>query len=195
MTRKYRIRHPGLTYHIVARGIRQSNLFLDTKDFGHYLYLLTKSKEVYDYDLHAYCLMSNHIHLLIETFTDDISSIMHRLQTNYAIYFNSKYKVNGHVFQGRFYSDPMKDETHFFEVGRYIHLNPVLAEITADPADYRWCSARTYLLPMPEDQPQHPLLSISRTLHLFPSPRHDQYRSYLFQRLKDSDLSLPCHPI
>ncbi|WP_158736877.1 transposase [Alteribacillus sp. YIM 98480] len=188
MPRQERIWFPGLTYRIEAKGIRNSQLFYDEKDYSHYLYLLTKIKADCDFDLHAYCLLPNKIDLLIETFQTNLSTLMHRLQTNYAMYFNRRHQLRGHVFQGRYLSEPIKDETHFFESSQYIHLIPLRENKVNNLLHYRWSSARDYLSPQPEEEPLHPLLTLDRTLRLFPSPKHQHFEEFLFHFMREEIL-------
>ncbi|MFB4166112.1 transposase [Alteribacillus sp. JSM 102045] len=188
MPRQQRIWFPGISYRIEAQGIRNSRLFYDEKDYSHYTYLLTKLKSDYDFDLHAYSLLPNKIHLLIETFHTNLSTVMHRLQTSYAMYFNRRHQLRGHVFQGRYLSEPLKDETHFFETSQFIHLTPLREDLGNDLLAYRWSSAREYLSPQPAEEPLHPLLTLDRTLRLFPSPKHQYFEEFLFQPMNSEIL-------
>ena len=86
--------------------------------------------------LHAYCLMTNHIHLLVETGDMEIGKFMKYLSECYAIYFNQKYFYRGHVFEGRYKSCLVKEDTYFLQTSRYIHLNPVKAQMINYPEDY-----------------------------------------------------------
>jgi REP element-mobilizing transposase RayT len=145
MPRKKRVWYPGAAYHIYCRGNRKSLLFRNKKDYRYYLYFLEQSKLRYFYDLFAYCLMPNHIHLQIKTKEIEIWEIMRWVNLTYAKYFNSKYDLVGHLFQGRYGSNLIKDDAHNVSTSRYIHLNPVEAEIVKDPAEYRWSSYDVYL--------------------------------------------------
>ena len=102
MPRKQRIWVPGDTYHITCRGNHQHNIFRDGEDREFYLIVLKRLIVVCPFLLHAYCLMDNHVHLLIETTSIDISKIMYNINKDYAVYFNQKYHFVGHLFQGRF---------------------------------------------------------------------------------------------
>lgn len=102
MTRKHRIWFPGAVYHITARGNRRSSLFNQRDDYLTYLGILEDVRSMYPFQLHAYCLMTNHIHLQIQTTNFHIKLIMKEMHSRYAIYFNKKYHYDGHVFQGRY---------------------------------------------------------------------------------------------
>ncbi|WP_240374352.1 transposase [Bacillus piscicola] len=184
MPREQQFWFPGTTYYIKARGVRDLRIFLDYKDYAHYVYLLTKMKAECDFDVHAYALLPNEIHLLLETISQKTSIIMQRLQTGYAMYFNRRHRLKGHVFNGRYAAELVKDETHFFESSRNIHLTPLQEKLVTDLHDYRWCSARDYLTPQPEDTPNHPVLTLDRTLRLFPSPKHNFYHEFIHQPLQ-----------
>lgn len=101
--------------------------------------------------LHAYCLMSNHFHLLLETDDIDIAKFMKYLASNYAIYFNRKYGYTGHLFEGRYKSSLVKDDVYFLQSSRYIHLNPVKAGMVNCAEEYRWSSYRTVIAMQDDD--------------------------------------------
>ncbi len=110
-----------------------------------YLNLIGVAKRRYGFHLYEYCLMTNHVHLHIQTISTEIWTIMHCINTGYSKYFNSKYDVVGHLFQGRYKAELIKDDSHNLHTSRYIHLNPVKANLVNDPAEYAWSSYRTYL--------------------------------------------------
>lgn len=99
----------------------------------------------YNCTLHAYCLMTNHLHILLETGDVDISAIMKRLLHGYAMYYNGRHSYRGHLFEGRYVSCLVEDDDYFVQIGRYIHLNPVKARIAAAPELYKWSSYRTII--------------------------------------------------
>ncbi|PUU86586.1 MAG: hypothetical protein CI948_2792 [Halanaerobium sp.] len=145
MPRKNRVWYPGAIYHIVSRGNRQGHLFRDNRDYTFYLEILKKIKEECNYSLLSYCLMTNHIHLQIKTEKDPIWKIMHRINLFYARYFNYKYDLKGHVFQGRYHSKVIEDDFYNIGVSRYIHLNPVEASIVENADEYNRSSYPIYL--------------------------------------------------
>lgn len=145
MARKPRVWYPGAVYHIMCRGNNKNDIFHDDRDRNIYLYLLRKTKESKPFFLHCYCLMSNHVHLLIETIDINISTIMKEINMSYSIYYNKQYEFVGHLFQGRYRSELIEDARYLWEVSRYIHLNPVRSGLTDQPIDYNWSSYRDYM--------------------------------------------------
>lgn len=136
--------HPNKLYHIICRGNNQQKIFRYKRDYRYYLLLLKKAKQKYNFKIFAYVLMPNHIHLMIERGDSSLSKIMHEVNTAYASYFNKKYKRSGHLFQGRFQSIIVNKESYFWELSRYIHLNPVRADLASRPEDYPWSSYLVY---------------------------------------------------
>src|SRR5699024_10648536 len=109
-------------YHITSRGNRRSALFYDHQDHQAYLDILDETKFYYPFYLHAYCLMTNHVHLQIETINHHTKHIMKRLNSRYAMYFNKRHRLVGHVFQGRYGAEIIETKDYLLEVSRYIHL-------------------------------------------------------------------------
>ena len=144
MPRRPRIWYPGAMYHITSRGNRRSDIFLDDKDRFRYLRYLEETKERYYFELHSYCLMTNHVHLLLETKQHPIRAIMHKLNSRYAISFNKRHDHDGHLFQGRYHSVLIESIEQFTSTSRYIHLNPVQANIVKNPAEYKWSSYKAF---------------------------------------------------
>jgi putative transposase len=145
MARKSRVHFPGALYHVISRGNQRQKIFRQDKDRSHYLDLLSRYQNRYDFRLYAYVLMSNHVHLLVEVGEVALAKVMQGLQQSYALYFNREYGVVGHLFHGR-YKDILCDrDSYLLELVRYIHLNPVRSKLVKDPADYPWSSHRLYL--------------------------------------------------
>jgi putative transposase len=147
MSRKSREFSPDLPYHVITRGNNRSVLFRCAQDFEKYLWLIAHLKTQYQFELFHYCLMTNHVHLLMrfpdrETF----QKVPQRLNLNYARYVAWTYKTTGHVFQDRFRSLPVRDNRYFLECGRYIERNPVNAGMVERAVDYPWSSHRFYAL-------------------------------------------------
>ena len=145
MARKKREWYPGATYHVMSRGNRQKAIFKDVDDYIQFLNYIKLVQEKYPFKLHAYCLMTNHFHLEIETEQDEIWKIMQKILALYSSEFNHKYKYVGHVFQGRYVSSIIEDDTYFLEVSRYIHLNPVKAGMVREALDYKYSSYGKYM--------------------------------------------------
>lgn len=137
-------------YHVVIKGADRQLLFEEIKDCQKYLDILEYYKEECDFELFAYCLMSNHVHLLIRTNDIQISSIFRRINTTYAGWFNLKYDRTGFVQDGRFYSEPVEDEKYLLTVIKYIHYNPTKAGLENFPGEkYVWSSFNDYFTPNP----------------------------------------------
>ena len=145
MVRPLRIEYEGALYHITARGNEQRDIFLEEGDWGRFLSLLKEVSQRYRAIIHAYCLMKNHYHLLLETTRANLSQVMHNLNTAYTVYFNRKYKRVGHLFQGRYRAILVEKESYLVELGRYIHLNPVRAKLVKRPQDWLFSSYRDYI--------------------------------------------------
>jgi REP element-mobilizing transposase RayT len=144
MPRKARVQSETEIYHIMVRGIDRQDIFLDDSDREKFLQILCECKKLSGFQLYAYCLMTNHIHLLIKEGEETVSQLMRRLGTRYVQYFNWKYQRTGHLFQDRFKSEVVADDTYFLTVLRYIHQNPKQAGMVQHPAEYDWSSYHDY---------------------------------------------------
>ena len=143
MPRSARERSESGFYHVVAKGNGGQNLFEDASDYRAFLELVSAAAEKCGMSVHAYCLMSNHVHLLLEDQGGRLSDFMKSLTTGYAMRFNAKTGHIGHVFQQRFKSQPVEDEAHLLQAVRYIHNNPAKAGMcSAD--EYPWSSYHEY---------------------------------------------------
>jgi putative transposase len=140
MPRKARAEVETGVYHLVARGNRKQEIYLDDADRLRYLRLLELVVKRMDWMCMGYCLMNNHVHLLIETRTTNLGDGMHCLQGKYAQYFNRRHRFSGHLFQDRFKDLPVTSDPHLWMVAKYIALNPVAAGLCDAPADYPWSS-------------------------------------------------------
>jgi putative transposase len=147
MSRHQRILSETGTYHVMMRGNERKNLFLDEEDKQRFLDTLLVKKEETGFMDYAYCLMDNHIHLLIKEGPEGLATMMKRINASYAYYFNQKNNRVGHLFQDRFKSEPIEDERYLLAVIRYIHNNPVKARIVKKPEQYKWSSYHSYLYP------------------------------------------------
>ena len=153
MVRQLRKQSATGIHHVMLRGINRQDIFLDSEDyrvFIYYLHRLVRPKNELGQPIpayasfYAYCLMNNHVHLLIREGAENLSSAIKRLAAAYARYYNTKYEHYGHLFQDRFKSEPVNDAAYFFTLLRYIHQNPVVAGLTKDVASYEWSSWREY---------------------------------------------------
>jgi len=129
------------SYHVITRGIRRDNIFLSDNDFEKYLFYLWKYKTRFKANIYAYCLMSNHVHLLIDPKTPmDMRRIMHGLNLSYSQYFNVKYRQCGYLWQNRYKSLIVQNDEYLLNVISYIEYNPLRAKICTRAEDYPWSS-------------------------------------------------------
>ena len=135
----------GAVLHIMNRGVHRSTLFLTRFDYQKFLRLMMEMTIRYDCEVLAYCLMSNHYHLLLRTAETPVWQCMKFLQMNYAIYFNRAKTATGHLFESRYLSYMITDESYLLTASRYIHLNPVSAGMVQNPAAYQYSSYRGYI--------------------------------------------------
>jgi REP element-mobilizing transposase RayT len=140
MARPLRIEFEGALYHVTSRGNAQAPIFLNNQDRESFLQLLQEVISRFGWLCHAYCLMDNHYHLLIETPRANLSRGMRHLNGVFTQRFNRKHNRVGHLFQGRFKAILVEKESHLLELARYIVLNPVRAGMVKNPAHHRWSS-------------------------------------------------------
>jgi REP-associated tyrosine transposase len=145
MARPLRIEYPGAYYHVTSRGNEQKDVFKSQKDREKFLSYLESATHRYGAAIHAYCLMSNHYHLILETPGGNLSQIMRHINGAYTTYFNVKRKRAGHLFQGRYKAILIEADEYASELSRYIHLNPVNAGMVTRPEEYQWSSYRSYI--------------------------------------------------
>lgn len=142
MTRPLRIQFSGGLYHVTARGNGRLALFADAADCERFLGVLAAATNRYRLLCHAYCLMGNHYHLLLETPKANLSAAMRQLNGVYAQHFNRRHERPGHVTEGRFHARLVDRDAYLLEVCRYIVLNPVRAGLVSHPRDWPWSSYR-----------------------------------------------------
>lgn len=145
MSRPLRIEYPGAFYHVTSRGNEQKDVFKSQKDREKFLDYLASATERYGAIVHAYCLMSNHYRLLLETPVGNLSQIMRHINGAYTTYFNIKRKRAGHLFQGRYKAILVEFDEYAMELTRYLHLNPVRAGMVARPEEYCWSCYQSYI--------------------------------------------------
>ena len=153
MPRQERLHSATGIYHVMLRGINKQDIFEDDEDYIQFLKILNGLVDRHDDDGHvlpahctfyAYCLMTNHIHLLMRELDEQIGESVKRIGVAYARYYNRKYERNGHLFQDRFLSEPVNNIEYFMTLMRYIHQNPVHAGLAAEVRDYPWSSWAEY---------------------------------------------------
>lgn len=140
MARPLRVCPPGAVVHVITRGNARGAIVRDDDDRHDFLVLLTRAVDRYRWLCHAYCLMDNHYHLLIEVPLGNLPNGMRHLNGLYAQRFNARYDRSGHLFQARYRSILVEKNSYLLTVARYIVLNPVRASVVRRPGDYRWSS-------------------------------------------------------
>ena len=144
MARKLRIYSNSKIYHIIFKGIDNQDIFYDDQDRRVFLKLIAKTKMQFAYKVSAYCLMDNHVHMIIKIEKEFLSKAMQCLMARYVHYFNKKYKRIGTLVQGRFKSKSVENQKYFLDVCRYVHRNPENAGIEKTE-NYEWSSYKEYL--------------------------------------------------
>lgn len=140
MTRPLRIEYPGAVYHVTARGNRRGDIFWDDADRRAWLGILGLACDRFNFSVHAYCQMTNHYHLLVETVDGGLGRGMRHLNGVYAQSINARHALSGHLFQGRYHAVLVQKDSHLLELARYLILNPVRAGIVDRPEDWPWSS-------------------------------------------------------
>jgi putative transposase len=145
MARKPRIHLPGGLYHVMLRGNGGQSVFPSDNDRYRLFLLLQEGTVRFGYRIHAFCLMTNHLHLAVQVGEIPLSRAMHNVSFRFTNWINRSQQRTGHLFQGRFKALLVDQDSYLLELVRYIHLNPVRAGLVENPGDYRWSSHRAYL--------------------------------------------------
>ena len=178
MARPLRIEFAGALYHLTSRGDRREAIFEDDEDRRRFLDVLAEVAKRYRWVCHAYCLMTNHYHLVAETVEGNLSQGMRHLNGVYTQASNRRHGRNGHLFQGRFKGILVDRDAYLLELTRYVVLNPVRAGMVATPEQWPWSSYRA----MVGEAPVPPWLAVDALLSLFGPARDDarlQYRAFV----------------
>lgn len=178
MSRPLRIEYAGAVYHVTSRGNEKKTVFKNDHDRETFLNTLQHVNKRYNWICHAYCLMTNHYHLLIETPEGNLSLGMRQLNGVYTQLFNKSHGRNGHLFQGRFKAIVIQKDSHLLEVCRYVVLNPVRAKMVAGPEAWKWSS---YLATAGKAK-AHPCLTTDWVLGQFSGKRgkaEAEYRQFV----------------
>ena len=187
MARPLRIEYDGAVYHVTSRGNERKNIFKDDEDRSLFLDTIKKVNEKHNWLCHAYCLMNNHYHLVIETPDGNLSKGMRQLNGVYTQAFNKRHDRVGHIFQGRYKAILVSKESHLLETCRYVVLNPVRAKATGTPEEWKWSSYRsTAGLEKP-----HPCLTIDWILGQFSTKRGfagKKYREFVKAGIGESTI-------
>ena len=142
MARPLRLEFPGALYHLTSRGDGQEAIYRDDEDRGTCLEVLANTVRRFHWRAHAYCLMGNHYHLLVETEDPNLAQGMRHFNGVYTQRFNRRHGRSGHVFQGRYHAVLVQKDSYLLELARYIVLNPVRANMVRSPRDWPWSSYR-----------------------------------------------------
>lgn len=154
MARPLRLCYEGAVYHVTARGNAQCDIFRTDWDRERYLLVLEESIARYGARLYLFCLMTNHVHLVIETPRANLSSLMQRMHTAYTVWFNRKHNRHGHLFQGRYGASVVQEDDYILKMSRYVHLNPVFIDEHEQKSrservkvlrNYAWSSYPSYI--------------------------------------------------
>jgi putative transposase len=154
MARPLRLEYDGAVHHVTIRGNQRGIIFQDNRDRERFIEKLAESVERYEIHLYLYTLMTNHVHMVLETPRGNLSQFMHRLQTAYTVFYNRKHNLSGHLLQGRFGSSVVNEDEHILKLSRYVHLNPVFIKANRRKSDreriellrqYPWSSYRSYI--------------------------------------------------
>lgn len=145
MPRTAREKSESGIYHIILRGINKQVIFEEDEDREKFIAVMSKYKHISNFELYGYCLMDNHVHLLIKESAEPVAVIIKRISSSFVYWYNRKYERCGHLFQERFRSEAVDNETYFLTVLRYIHQNPIKAWLSQKAEEYKWSSASDYL--------------------------------------------------
>ena len=146
MPRRARVKSKNDIYHIMLRGIDKQNIFEDEEDKEKFLSVLTDCKAISEYKVFAYCFMNNHVHILLQTGKEELGKVFRRIGARYVYWYNWKYQRTGHLFQDRYKSEAVEDDSYFITVIKYIHQNPIVAEIVERAEDYNYSSYKEYMI-------------------------------------------------
>lgn len=175
MPRNARILPEAGVFHVLTRGNNREAVFHTPEDFRSYLELLNRIQKLHSFKLYHYCLMTNHVHLLLETSSGHpLSQIMKKLNLTYALYYKKKYHHIGHFWQDRFKSLLIEKDVYLLACGAYIELNPVKAKMTDDPAAYPYSSCSFYARSTPS-----PVLTVNPLYESFGDTEAIRRRNYL----------------
>ncbi len=185
MPRRAREKSNTGIYHVMVRGINKQVIFNDEKDKHNFVSALKRYKKICGYEIYGYCLMSNHVHLLLREGKETIGQAMKRIGASYVYWYNLKYDRCGHLFQDRFKSENIEDDKYLMAVLRYIHQNPLKAGMVEDLAAYKWSSYNEYLR-------QKPIFTDTQFfLNLFnPEPKKAVKMFIDFMSLENQDIFL-----
>ncbi len=195
MARPLRLTYEGAVYHVTIRGNDQQTVFRTKRDRQRFVTTLGESVRLYDVRLYLFCLMTNHVHLVLETPQGNLSRFMQRLQTAYVMYFNRRHDRSGHLFQGRFGASMVDEDEYILKLSRYVHLNPVYVSAQDKKTNrervqylrqYTWSSYPSYIgqtprLPFVDYKPLLSLVSRSK------KQQSSEYRRFVEGGIRNID--------
>lgn len=180
MPRAARIKSNSGIYHIIMRGINRQTLFEDEEDCKKFIQTIQRYKEMCEYKIYAYCLMDNHLHLLLKEGKEPLETVMRRLCGSYVFWYNRKYGRVGYLFQDRYKSEPVEDKEYFLGIIRYIFRNPIKAGIVTNVQNYKWNNYMDYIKGINQTE-------IDFVLNLFNINREKAIRIFIEHINKDYD--------
>lgn len=145
MARKPRIHFTGAVYHVMLRGNGGQAIFFSPKDYSIFEQLIAEGVERFNHQIHGYCWMPNHVHMVVEVADIPLSKVIQNLSFRYTRWINKREKRTGHLFQGRYKAILIDTDNYLLELIRYIHLNPVRSNMTNTPEDFPWSGHNAYL--------------------------------------------------
>lgn len=158
-------------YHVMMRGIDKQKIFIDDEDNERFIFTLGRYRQKSGYEIYAYCLMGNHLHLLIKEGPEPLSTSMKRIGTSYVSWYNWQYDRKGHLFQDRYKSEPVEDDSYFLTVLRYIHQNPLKVGLVDNIESYPWSSYKEYVT-------DARIVSVDFVLSMFAGDREKSLESF-----------------
>ena len=176
MPRMARKRSSTKVYHIMMRGNAKQKIFLDDKDYQKFMKELHKTKEKFNYHLYAYCLMPNHVHLVIYDKEEKLSKILQSINVSYVSYWNKKYERVGHLFQNRFLSKSVETKAYLKTLCRYIHQNPSKSRLQ-DMEKYQWSSYQEYIDPRKKIETK--IVETKQLLQLFNIEENEAIKNFV----------------
>ena len=180
MPRVAKIKSHSETYHITMRGINRQTVFENEEDCERFIQTIQRYKEVSEYKVYAYCLMGNHLHLLLKEGKEPLKTVMRRICGSYVFWYNRKYGRVGYLFQDRYKSEPVEDDKYFLTVLRYIFQNPIRAGIVTKIQNYKWTNYIDFIEKINQTE-------IDFVLNIFNTDREKAIRSFIEYINKEND--------
>jgi len=180
LPRKARIKSNSGIYHIIMRGINRQIIFEDDEDCIRFIQTMQRFKEKCEYKIFAYCLMGNHLHLLLQEGKEPLETVMRRICGSYVFWYNRKYGRIGYLFQDRYWSEPVEDNEYLFAAIRYIFRNPIKAGIVTKIQEYKWSNYMDYVNGYNQTE-------IDFVLNVFDTDREKAIREFIKHINKDDD--------